>query len=431
VELVATLPQSDQWDQWKNPAFIHRWQVAREQEIEDRRWKQRVCDQIFTPSPRDISLAAVQGEQESLTVRADRLEPGAYLSGSDPEKQKHHVPTLLAHDGSWIIHPIAQKAESGKLIKAKRMYLDGLEKKAQRELSCGLLGGIALCSSGHKFYVHYECGNRYCVRCGPRQANRLFGHHHLKLFFVSQCLLLCGQENCSECDQAIAEKRLPHWPPPKGTRPRIVCAKIDFTLRHQRDSKELPAPERMRELNRLIKKFCRALEKRFGISRKEYGLAYCDELGGNNSNPHAHGLYVGPWLPQKKKELSALWYEITGDSFVLSIKYAENFSKALFHAVKYPAKFAERSTPERLADLEKVFHRVRRFHTLARFYAPEAPAEDVPPIKRCPICDSPLGEPRGWFVISDLQRSGLQDLEKVAAQMLRDRGLNSPDRAPP
>jgi hypothetical protein len=31
-----------------------------------------------------------------------------------------------------------------------------------------------------------------------------------------------------------------------------------------------------------IRKSCRLIEKEFRISRKDYGLAYCDELGGNN-----------------------------------------------------------------------------------------------------------------------------------------------------
>lgn len=404
--------------EWKNPAFVERWREAREQEIEARQWQQKVCDQIFAPTPRDVWLT-------------DKEQPAG---SSDPQKEKHHVPSMIAHDGSgWIIHPIARGATPGKLTKSKRLYEFGLDKKAQREIACGLLGGISSCSSGHDFYVHYECGNRYCVRCGPKQANRLFAKQHDRLFFVTQCLMLCpSPEECTECNQAIAEKRLPHWPPAKGHRPRIVCAKIDFTLRHER-SGELPAPERMRELNRLIKKLCRAIEKRFGISRQEYGIAYCDELGGNNSNPHAHGLYVGPWLPQKQKELSAMWHEITGDSFILSIKYAPDFTKALFHAVKYPAKFAERSSPERLADLEKVFHRVRRFHTLARFYAPQAPEAEKPPLKSCPVCDAPLTEARGWFAISDLRRRGLQDLEWAAAQRARvESGLGTcPDRAPP
>jgi hypothetical protein len=243
--------------------------------------------------------------------------------------------------------------------------------------------------------------------------------------------MLCGVDECEECSKAIEEKRLPHWPPPREIRPRVVCAKIDFTLKHDRRD-GMPTPERMKELNAMIKKFCRAIERRFRISRKEYGLAYCDELGGNNSNPHAHAIYVGPWLPQSKerKELSQLWREISGDSFILSIKFARNFTEALFHAVKYPAKFATRSTPARLADLEAVFHRVRRFHTLAAFYAPEVPPKEDPPQKKCPICDARLTEPRGWNTIAELSGRGLRDIDAVRAEIERARGLGT-DRSPP
>jgi hypothetical protein len=381
---------------------------------------------------------AIQWENEALTTRAVRLEPDLRKpkSGKTAAQARHQVPAMIAlelgGDGSenWILSPPVHRASEGKLTKSKEMVRGGLEKKAQREIACGLLGGEVTCKTGHSFRVGYECGNRYCVTCGPLAARRLFAKQHSRLFFTATRLMLCGEENCAECNDALEKKRLPHWPPPRGTRPRVVCAKIDFTLRHERGD-ALPAPQRMQELNRLIKKFCRALEKKFHIRRREYGLAYCDELGGNNSNPHAHGIYVGPWLPQEKKQLSALWQQITGDSFILSIKYADDFSKALYHAVKYPAKFAERSSPERLASLEKVFHRVRRFHTLAAFYNPECPLEEKPPAKRCPLCDECLSQPRGFQTIAELARRGLEDLEAVAVRINRDRALEGATRAPP
>src|SRR5260370_724510 len=30
-----------------------------------------------------------------------------------------------------------------------------------------------------------------------------------------------------------------------------------------------------------------------------------------DSETHAHGIYVGPWLPQQRRELSNLWKQIT------------------------------------------------------------------------------------------------------------------------
>jgi len=128
-----------------------------------------------------------------------------------------------------------------------------------------------------------------------------------------------------------------------------------------------------------------------------------DEFGSGNSNLHAHGVYVGPYLPQKL--LSQWWNEITGGSFIVSIKAAPSFEKALSHSLKYPSKFWD-APPSRLVELEVAFHKVRRFHTLARFYNPpetqnepgmESDAKDE--AKRCPFCGSYLRTPtrkQGW-----------------------------------
>ena len=430
---MSTMPQGDQW---KDPRYVEEWRRSRRGDLE-KKWRTKFSPLLvgvpLAASPRPLELGEnahelIQWENEALTDRAHRLEGGKKKNRVTSDQARHQVPAMIAFDNGWILHPAIARATPAKLEKAQRMYEAGLEKKAQREIACGLLGGEVHCRSGHVFRVAYECGNRYCSICAPRDGKKLFARQADRLRFVATRLMMCGADECSECSAAIDEKRVPHWPPERGAKPRIVCAKIDFTLKHDRDS-GLPNPERMRALNLMIKKFCRALEKRFRISRKEYGLAYCDELGGNNSNPHAHGIYVGPWLPQERKQLSNLWREITGDSFILSIKYARNFTEALFHAIKYPAKFAERSSPARLADLESVFHRVRRFHTLAAFYAPEAPPSEKPPLRKCPCCGDQLSDPRGWQTIAELARRGLQDLTGVIQQMARERGMG--DLAPP
>jgi hypothetical protein len=419
-----------QGDQWKDPAYVERWRKQHRDRI-DALYQERIKYEPFLVTELQKAHDAIGDDFERLTTRARRLESGAKkTAGISPDQARHQVPALIAYDREWILHPAVKRATPPKLEKSKKMYRLGLEKKAQREIACGLLGGEIHCQSGHKFLAAYRCGNRYCSRCAPIDGKKLFARQADRLRFVATRMMLCGVDECEECSKAIEEKRLPHWPPPREIRPRVVCAKIDFTLKHDRRD-GMPTPERMKQLNAMIKKFCRAIERRFKISRKEYGLAYCDELGGNNSNPHAHAIYVGPWLPQSKerKELSQLWREISGDSFILSIKFARNFTEALFHAVKYPAKFATRSSPGRLADLEAVFHRVRRFHTLAAFYAPEVPPKETPPAKKCPICDARLSEPRGWNTIEDLSRRGLKDIEDVRAAIERARGLG--DRSPP
>jgi hypothetical protein len=428
MSAAIPLPQGDQW---KDPRYVEAWRNSHKKKIEQK-WAERLRYEPFLLNPKQQAREATQGEYESLGKRAERLEPGAKKKARSADQARHQVPAMIAYDREWIIHPAVRWASNDKLTKSQSMYRNGLEKKAQREIACGLLGGEIECRSGHKFSSAYRCGNRYCTTCAPIDGKKLFARQADRLLFVATRLMLCGVDECAECSKAIEEKRLPHWPPPpKPARPRIVCAKLDFTLKHN-PADGMPAPERMRELNSMIKKFCRAIERRFRISRKEYGLAYCDELGGNNSNPHAHGIYVGPWLPQSKeqKELSNLWREITGgESFILSIKFARNFSEALFHAIKYPAKFATRSSPKRLAELETVFHRVRRFHTLAAFYAPEAPEKEKPQVKRCPICDDFLTEPRGWVELRTLAARGLREIEGVRAELKKSEALG--DRSPP
>jgi hypothetical protein len=423
-------------DQWKDPTFILAWKARRRQELLAR-WNPQPlfsgianAAQPAAESPFARATELVQFENESLLDRAHRLESELtkLKKGKASCRAKYRVPSMLAKAGDdWIMTPAVSRARPGKIEKSKAMYEADLVNKANRELACNLLGGEVECRSGHVFRVSYQCGNRYCVSCGPRAATRLFKKHSPRFLFVATRLLMCRAADtwggmCEECSKAIEEKRLPHWPPPRGVKPRVVVAKIDFTLKNTGQA----GPTLMRDLNLFIKKFCRAMERRFHIRRSEYGLAYCDELGAGNTNAHAHGIYVGPWLPQKHKELSKLWSEITGDSFIISIKYAKRFEMALYHAIKYPAKFAELSTPERLAQLEIIFHRVRRFHTLAAFYSPEAPPEPDPPVKRCPLCDETLSEVKTWQTLEDLERRGLKDLQAVRLEMAREHGLTGP-----
>lgn len=444
-------------DQWKDPNLVARWKADRRQHLEAR-WKKhfkkndaefrRDFAPLLTGTPllahsdpvRRAELAKAteltQWENESLIHHARRVEgtPAGQVKKTDG-RAIFAPPMLMANDrGDWILTAAARNAKPEKLAKGEKMYVNGLEKKANRELACGLLGWVVRCKEqGHVFKVPYQCGNRYCVTCGPRGAIRLFAKHHARLLFVCTRLMMCRSSDswgnvCDECSKAIEEKRVPHWPPVRGQKPRVVLAKIDFTLRN---TGEMPGPLMMRTLNDYIKTFCRALERRFHINRKSYGVLYCDELGGNNSNAHAHGIYCGPWLPQEHKELSQLWEKITGGSFIISIKYAKGLAEALFHAIKYPAKFAERSTPERLADLEVIFHRVRRLHALAAFYAPAVPEKDPNDqdagSRRCPICNSLLSERGQWETLHSMDERKLEDISAVEARVKRERGLSGPD----
>jgi hypothetical protein len=116
----------------------------------------------------------------------------------------------------------------------------------------------------------------------------------------------------------------------------MVVAKLDFTVRN---SGAMPSPEFIREFNADVRRFWRAAERRFGISRHEYGVVGCDEFGEENTNLHRHCAYVGPWLPQRHKELSTVWSEIRRECSFVSIKAALSLPAALAHALKYPSKF--------------------------------------------------------------------------------------------
>lgn len=432
MSAAIAFPRGDA--QWKDPAFVGRWKKSRRAELE-KKW-----GSFHTPLLDGVPLAALPGEKlsaevlemvtwenESLSHRFHRLEEGIKRPKPKNNRSHHAVPALIAKDGEWFLTPIANRATAATLEQAKTMYEGGLDKKAQRQVACGILGGEVKCKTGHAFFVGYECGNRYCPDCGPRAARRLFAKQAPKILFASTRLFLCGVEDCKECNQAIENKTLPHWPPPRGIKPQKVCAKIDFTLRNTGKV----GPDLMRQLNVYIRRFFRAIEKRFGIERKDYGVAWCDELGAGNTNAHAHGIYVGPWLPQSKKgkELSALWSEITGGSFILSIKYARVWGQALYHALKYPAKFVNVSTPGRRADLEVIFHRVRRFHSLAAFYNPEHIAEVKPPKRNCPLCDAKLFNCGSWQSISTLKMRGLRNLSDVEKEVAKLRGMEG--QSPP
>jgi hypothetical protein len=314
------------------------------------------------------------------------------------------LPKPFERDGVLNLNPpVAPRAQAEQ---ATFLWLYGLKPKAIRQAHCLLFGGRRDCASGdpsHCGYVPFLCGNRYCPICGPKIFTALFAKH-LRL-------------------APIVHGLVPHWPV-HGHRPSRVIAKIDFTSRNRG---VMPTPEEVRKFNQNIRKFFRALERKFGISRKEYGFLWCDEFGGQNSNLHAHGVYAGPWLPQKEKELSLLWAETVSDgSFIVSIKRAKSFEAALAHALKYPRKFLSHSDPERLAQLEKAFHGVRRVHALGAFYNPKDESdmemvEGLPGPGHCPFCGDVLLRPTGWkwTPIPELRSQGLRDWDEIRQEVGR------------
>jgi hypothetical protein len=212
----------------------------------------------------------------------------------------------------------------------------------------------------------------------------------------------------------------------------MVVAKIDFTVPN---TGVMPTREFVQQFHSDLGRFWDRGEHRFGFSKRDYGIAGCDEFGGGNTNLHRHCVYVGPKLPQSKvrKELSALWSEIRGERSFISIKRAHSFAAALAHALKYPAKFLSASTPERLAQLEATFHKTRRFSTGGAFYRikPVREPGEESPVGKCPMCGVPLVEVlEPWVPRFVLEGEGRVDVEVMRRAVARAAAFSSEARAP-
>jgi len=346
-------------------------------------------EQPYVSPAREGDLA---GERPALVRQIRNKRPG------DPSRS---VPMAFDERGEFSA-PLAGKVPKRQAEQAHLLLELGLPGKARRQAWCGLIARRRDCFSGnaeHKFYTPCLCGNRYCPLCGPKSFRDLFTKHSRL--------------------RPLVDELLKHRP--GDHRPRV--AKLDITTRN---IGEMPTAEEVRRFNKDIRRFFRAIEKRFGISRRDYGILWCCEFGSGNTNLHAHGIYVGPALPQHNRELSKLWAEIRADgSHIVSIKQARSFEAALGHALKYPSKFFE-AAPARLAELEVAFDRVRRVHALARFYNPDIqrePGEDESGAGHCPICGELLLDSQGWHFIEDLKREGRRDADVVRIEVGRAKAL--------
>jgi len=356
----------------------------------------------------------------------------------DPRDQ---LPILPEDTASTLARRYGTSPE--RLEQALALHSHGLHGKAKRLPLCGRLGhrinhqkSRGACHRG--FFEPYLCREKYCTFCGPEQFRKIFAKLLNALTPVVEKLLCQGARGGRE----------------------MVIAKIDFTIPNDG---HMPEPEKVQRFHADLGRFWRAAERQFGIKSGEYGIARCDEVGGDNTNLHAHGAYVGPRLPQKQKELSALW-SITlllrenpqrgrelmrfarkhglGEVWdqlapeerrFVSIKRARTFAGALAHALKYPAKFLNKSSPQRLAALEATFHRTRRVSTGGAFYRIKEvhePGEDRGlEHTHCPFCKVRLvqvHEP--WQPLSTLESEGrinLRDAEREAG-LLAARGNRYP-----
>ena len=297
------------------------------------------------------------------------------------------------------------------LKKAELMYGCGLQGKAMRQAVCRVMGVRLECSNTDcrkRYFRTFACRNCYCPHCGPKLFGELLGKHLRRLSPV--------------VDRMIR-------------RPGYVVAKIDFTTINLG---VMPTSDQVKEFNACIKRFVRALEKKMGIKRKDYGLVYTDEFGGeDNTNLHAHGAYVGPVIPRqwctgKGGVLSEMWRKACdgtdfAGSFIVSLKAAK-FEVALSHSLKYAGKFLS-NDPQRLAALEIAFHSVKRVHSMGVFY--NVPDQEGERDASCPSCGSTLRVLTGYVSIAELAAAGFVDLGEAQREAARARGFGCSSRGSP
>jgi hypothetical protein len=286
------------------------------------------------------------------------------------------------------------RAPEEQMRRADALLRRGLTNKGWRHVLCGVVGRRMECTYTQcrfRVYKRFRCRNRYCPNCGPVEFRRLMARYRRL--------------------SRVVEELVPNWKGDPHYRHRAeVVAKLDITTRNLG---RMPTAEEVRLFNKLIKKWMYGLR----LPRGKWGLAWCDEFGGHNTNLHAHGVYAGPWVPQA--ELSRRWREVCAGtvfegSYIVSIKRARSFEHALAHALKYPGKYVSLSDPERLAELEKAFHQVRRVHVLGAFYngMRGRKEEDVPKDGViCPLCGSAMKKQGDWEPVWELEEEGLLDLE--------------------
>ena len=316
-------------------------------------------------------------------------------------------------------------ASDERIEQAKHLADFGLDKKARRLPLCGILAKRVDCRGKCRttYFERFGCNLRYCTVCGERGFRALFSKY-------------MGYEPIAQkiIERVRAQGRNP------------VIAKLDFTT--PSDGK-MPTKAYVRKFHRDLWRFRRVLEREFGLSKDDFGILGCDEFGGKktaehptgNWNLHRHCVYVGPFLPQRGKDsrhlLSDMWSEIRGERSFVSIKPARSFPEALGHALKYPAKFLSSSTPQRLAELEKVFDGTRRVSASGAFYGVkiEGDADKKHSHGKCPKCEGQLvghalGHGGGFVVASELQKEGRVDLAVVRREETRKKIFSDGVRAP-
>ncbi len=256
-----------------------------------------------------------------------------------------------------------------------------LASKANRYIECSRYGVRLQCKGkeSHDLFAPLYCDLRYCPRCGPRQFARLI-------------------EKYSPVVKLLSSRR----------RPGYSLREITLTTRKEESLSSLE----VKRFNEDVKKTLKFLMKGY----EDWGAIWCDEVGFNNTNLHAHLLFYGPYIEQPR--LAEVWREISGHEVVFITKAHVNGPKALIHLLKYVSK-PPADDPEIIGQLEVAFHGRRRVHALGAFYNFVGDNTDNldSEWKTCPHCGAEL-----------IRLPGTARIEKLILEGRTFVGLRHPER---
>jgi ribosomal protein S27AE len=245
-----------------------------------------------------------------------------------------------------------------------------LPSKANRYIECSRYGVRYQCkgTDAHNLFSPVYCDLRYCPRCGPRQYARLI------------------------------EKYAPVVKSLSSRRSRTHRLR-EITLTTQNTGCLIS--EQVKRFNEDVKTTLQT----FYAGDKDCGAIWCDEVGFNNTNLHAHILFYGPYIDQAR--LAEVWNKISGNQVVFIKKAHVNGPRALIHLLKYVAKLPA-NDPEIVGQLEVAFHGRRRIHAVGIFY--NFTGDDTDNVESewntCPHCGAELTRLPGTARIETLIKEG-------------------------
>jgi Replication protein len=231
---------------------------------------------------------------------------------------------------------------------------NGLPSKANRFMECCCYAHLYECEGPekHNLFSPIYCDLRFCPRCAPRQFARLI------------------EKYAPILEAVYAHKK-------QGFRLR----EITLTTRN---TGSLTAAQ-PKPFNLDVKKALKTLM----VGVKGWGAIWCDEVGFNNTNLHAHILLYGPYVAQS--HLAKVWNQVSGHEIVYISEARGSGAKALIHMLKYVSK-PPADNPNQIGLLEVAFHGTRRVHALGLFY--NYVGEDTDHLhsewETCPHCGADL-----------------------------------------